>query len=265
VTHLYDHAAVSGACFNPRPGPTLPLDGCARPVDLHLDDGSVLGGLLCCHLSEAPVLYLLHDTTDIVADFVPYWVDWAHAAGANLFLLDYPGYASSAGTPTFSSCREAARKGLEFLLKHDAEIPSVVLLGRGLGSVFALDLLSMRSNKVRGLVLENGLVDVADWIAERVPWENTGFKPEDVMAELDQAIMSDLSTQQALEAADIPALILYSIENAESAQQLADWADTNQLELLQNGDAGSAQQLNRDTYIDALRRFLADVAPRGTL
>ena len=77
--------------------------------------------------------------------------------------------------------------------------------------------------------------------------------------------MSDLSTQQALEAADIPALILYSIENAESAQQLADWADTNQLELLQNGDAGSAQQLNRDTYIDALRRFLADVAPRGTL
>ncbi len=259
MAHLYDHAAVSDSCFNPRSGPTLSLDGCARPVDLQLDDGTTLGGLLCCQLPDAPVIFVLHDAGDIIADFAPYWVDWARKAGGNLFLLDYPGYASSAGRPSFSSCRQAARKGLEFLLRHDAEIPSVVLLGRGLGSVFALDLLSEKSSKVRGLVIENGLVDVADWVAERVPWEQTGFKPEEVMAELDRDLMAEFSTQSALEAMNLPTLVLYSIENMDTAQQIADWADTKRFELLERGDASSAQQLNAEVYTDALGRFLADV------
>jgi pimeloyl-ACP methyl ester carboxylesterase len=262
TTRLYDHAAVSYACFQPRTGPTLSVTGSARPVSVTLDGGE-LGGYLCAHVAGAPTLFLLHDSTDILADFVPYWIGWARDIGANLFLLDYPGYASSAGHPTFTSCRAAARAGLEFLLdKSLAEIPSVVLLGRGIGAVFAMELATGADPRVKGLVVENGVADVADWVAERVPWDQTGFNPEEVMAELDGEITADLSAETFLDACDLPVLILHTHELDKEARQLADWSATERVVLLEEGDAGTAHQLNTEAYKKQLEAFLAEVAPR---
>lgn len=259
MARLYDHAAVSYACFRPRTGPTLSVAGAARPVDVPGD----LGGYLSAPLYGAPTLFLLHDATDILADFVPYWVDWAKDVGANLFLLDYPGYASSAGHPTFSTCRAAARAGLDYLLSHsEAEIPKVVLLGRGIGSIFAMDLNAAGHSRVTGLVLENGVADVADWVAERVPWDQTGFNPEEVMAELDSEITADFSAEAFLRESDTPTLIFHSLELDAEAQALSGWAASERLVLLPEGNASSAQQLNADTYKSALKAFLAEVAPR---
>ena len=58
--------------------------------------------------------------------------------------------------------RAAARAALRFLLEREGEIPSVVVVGQGFGSVFAIDLFSDElPRRVKGLVLDGALTDVA--------------------------------------------------------------------------------------------------------
>jgi pimeloyl-ACP methyl ester carboxylesterase len=264
---LYDHPAVTYACFRPRPGPTLPVTPQGRPVDLELDDGTMVGGYLHVRLSGAPTLLVLHGEDDIVADDLGFWPEWSEAIGANFFFLDWPGYASSSGSPSFSACREAAHKALEYLLDaSEAEVPSVVVLGRSLGALFAIDLFKDGTPpRVNGLVIEGGLTDVADWVAERVPWEKTDVAPEDVMSELDTELFRDFHTEETLKSLSVPALVIHGILDSEvpvqNGETLAEWADCREVVLLENGDHGNLPQLNADSYRSALADYLAEVAP----
>ena len=115
--------------------------------------------------------------------------------------------------------------------------------------------------RVKGLILENGVADVADWVAERVPWDQTGFNPEEVMAELDDEITADLSAEAFLRKCDLPVMVFHSHELDKEARQLADWAATERVVLLETGDARSCQQVNADSYKRQLQSFLAEVAP----
>lgn len=264
---LYDHAAVSYACFQPRPGPTLPLTQTGRPIDLTLLDGTAVGGYLVMHLSHAPVLMVLNSSDEILADQLSIWEDMAKDAGTNLFLLDWPGYASSSGQPSISACRAAARSALEFLLEREGEVPSVVVLGRGLGSVFAIDLFQRGAqSRVNGLILDSGIADLADWVADRVPWDQTGFKPEEVMAELDEALARDFTPQKTLATISVPVMIVHGLYDdkspADNGRLLAKWANSTNVVWLQRGDnADAILKLNVPDYTEALKQFIAEAAP----
>jgi pimeloyl-ACP methyl ester carboxylesterase len=239
----------------------------ARPVDVISPDGASIGGYLCMHKSGAPILLVLGDADEILADTLTQWEERSRDAGANLFMIDWPGYASSSGNPSFTACRAAARAALEFLLDKDGEVPSVVVVGRGLGSVFAIDLFKDGARpRMNGLVLDGGITDVADWVAERVPWDKTGFNPAEVMTEIDAELARAFDPEDVLTGLSIPALVLHALYDpanpVENGHCLAEWASAEPVVWLDQGESPSAIfELNGKTYVNALSEYLAVAAP----
>lgn len=228
----------------------------------------MIGGYLCVHHSCAPVLLVLLGSEEILADSLAVWEERSHKAGANLFLIDWPGYASSSGNPSFSACRAAAGAALEFLLDKEGEVPSVVVLGRGLGSVFAIDLFKDGTpHRVNGLILDGGITDVADWVADRVPWDKTGFNPAEVMTEIDAELARAFTPEAVLSNVSVPVLVLHGLYDdanpVENGHLLAEWAEAEPVAWLERGETpDSIFQLNGDTILRALTQFLAEAAPR---
>lgn len=138
MTKLCDRPGVCRTYFCPQPSWPLPTGEQAGPVNLHLSDGTRIGGYWSRPLAGAPTILYLHGNGECIADQLDHWPDWARKARANIFFVDYPGYASSDGEPTLTSCCQAARVALSYLLAQpERDVPAAVLMGRSVGSIFA--------------------------------------------------------------------------------------------------------------------------------
>ena len=109
---IYDRPEISAAYFFPRPCDPLPSTARAAPVDLCSDDGTRIGAYWCRPLDGAPTVLYFHGNGEIIADQLEHWPAWAEAAGANIFFVDYPGYATSDGSPSLTGCCRAAAAAL---------------------------------------------------------------------------------------------------------------------------------------------------------
>jgi len=256
--HLYDRPEVCSTYFFPQEAPPLPHDPHASPVALRLPDGTRIEGFRCRPLAGAPTILYLHGNGECIADQLGHWPAWAREAGANLFLLDWPGYGGSPGNPTFTSCREAAAAALDHLLAlPPAEVPSVVVAGRSVGSIFALDAAHRACDpRVRGLVLESAVADVMARLEPRVDWERVGIDRGAIRRE----IARDFDARKKLGAIRFPVLVLHtrsdSLVPSWNAERLAEWAGERlwRLVLFDRGDHNTIQIANEITY----RRHLAD-------
>jgi pimeloyl-ACP methyl ester carboxylesterase len=263
---LYDRPAVSRAYFFPRPGAPLPKTADRTPVALRAGDGTRLGAYRVGRRRGAPALLYLHGNGEIIRDQLARWPAWAAEAGANLLLLDYPGYATSEGAPTLTRCREAARAALSWLLSRPAEeVPAVVLLGRSVGSIFALDAAAAsRSPRVRGLVLESGVAELTRRLADRVPWERVGIDREELLGQLAR----DFDHREKLGRLRCPLLVLHArgdtLVPAWNGERLAEWAGERlwRLALFERGDHDSIQEVNGAAYRRLLGEFLREVTAR---
>jgi hypothetical protein len=260
MTKLYDRREVCETCFFPQPHAPLPVVDRAGPLDLHLPDGVRIGGYWSRPLAGAPTILYLHGNGERIVDQLGHWPEWARQAGANIFFVDYPGYASSDGEPTFTSCCRAAAAALEHLLGHEErEVPAVVLMGRSIGSIFALDAAARASSpRLRGLVLESGIADLKPRIDMRVPYEQVGLDRRAIYAELDE----DFNHERKMRSLGCPVLILHtrhdSLVPSWNSQKLAEWAGPklHRLVLFEDGDHNDIQWVNGAEYQAALTDFI---------
>ncbi|MCK5801025.1 MAG: alpha/beta hydrolase [Deltaproteobacteria bacterium] len=260
MAKLYDRPEICRTYFFPQPARPLPTKDTAAPVDLHLPDGTRLGAYWSHPLDGAPTLLYVHGNGECIADQLHHWPDWARYAGANIFFVDYPGYASSDGKPTFTSCRQTARAALDFLLDQEEDkVPAVVVMGRSVGSIFALDAVAQTSStRLAGLALESGIADVGQRLDIRVPYDQLGLNRRAVHAELNE----DFDHEAKLRALRCPVLILHtrhdSLVPAENSERLANWAGPNLLRLLlfEQGDHNDIQWVNEPAYRAALTEFI---------
>ena len=258
---LYDHPGVAGTYFFPMPGGPLPREGRSGPVALRLPDGAPIGGYWCRELDDAPTILYLHGNGECIGDQLDHWPHWAARAGANIFFVDYPGYATSDGVPTFTSCRLAAAAALEYLLSRpEREVPAVVVAGRSVGSIFALDAAAAcPPQRLRGVLLESGVADIAPRLAIRVDYERLGIDRE----RLERQLARDYDHQQKMEALTCPVMILHtrhdSLVPCHNSEQLATWAGPQLLRLVlfDQGDHNTIQWLNQDAYQGHLAELLA--------
>ena len=261
---LYDRPEVCDTYFFPMPGPDLPRSERAAPVDLSLPDGTRLGAYWSHPLDRAPAMLYLHGNGECIGDQLDHWPAWAAEAGANILLVDYPGYASSDGIPTFTSCCQAAMAGLSFLLQlPEAEVPAVVIAGRSVGSIFALHAAAeVRSARLAGLVLESAVADLKPRLEMRLPYERLGINRDQINGQLDR----DFDHQAKIGGLGIPVLILHtrhdSLVPAWNGQRLAQWAGPNlyRLELFEAGDHNDIQWTNAAAYRGLLRSFMIQVS-----
>jgi pimeloyl-ACP methyl ester carboxylesterase len=257
---LYDRPEVTRTYFFPQPGGPLPRRPGAGPVRLTLPGGERIGAYWSRPLRGAPVLLLCHGNGETIHDQLSRWPRWARTAGANLFLLDYPGYATSEGEPTFTTCRQAARAALRHLLARPSrEVPVVVPVGRSAGSLFALDLAATsRSPRVRGLVLESAVADPSQRLADRFDLIATGLPRETILEQMSR----DFDHRDKLARGRVPVLVLHTrgdqVVPAWNAERLAAWAGDRlyRLVLFDRGDHNTIQTENEAAYRGHLADFL---------
>ena len=257
---LYDAPQVCATYFFPQPDRPLPQATNAGPLDLHLPDGTRVGCYWSRSLGRAPTILYLHGNGERIADQLDHWPEWARRAGANIFFVDYPGYASSDGEPTFTSCCQAATTALEHLLAQpESEVSGIVLLGRSVGSIFALDAaVREASPRLRGLVLESGIADLKARLDTRVSYEQTGLDRAAIHAQLDE----DFDHQKKMRSVRCPVLLLHtrddSIVPSWNSQMLAEWAGSNlhRLVVFEHGDHNDIQWVNGRKYLGELTEFM---------
>jgi len=261
---LYDRPEISRAYFFPQPDAPLPRSERAHPVDLWLADGTRIGGYWCHPLDDAPTLLYLHGNGECIADQLGHWPDWAARAGANVFFVDYPGYASSEGQPSLTRCCQAATAALEHLLGQPAaEVPHVLIAGRSVGSIFALHVAAnARSPRVGGLLLESGIADIKARLALRVPYEAVGIDRAALDAELDR----DFDHRAKLQRVRGPVLVLHTRHDdlvpAWNSERFARWAGDQllSLTLFERGDHNTIQLYNEDVYREQLALLVTRTA-----
>lgn len=262
---LYDHPEISARYFFPMSGPPLPITDEGAPLALALPDGTPIGGYWHRPLTDAPTILYTHGNGECIADQLGHWPMWAEAAGANILFLDYPGYATSVGTPSISRCAAAGVAALDFLLaRPETEVPAVVIVGRSVGSIFALHTAwQTNSPRVRGLVLESGVADLQKRLDLRIPYEALGLDRAAIEAQLDE----DFDHRKKVSELRVPLMVLHTrgdeLVPVWNGEKLAEWADENLFRrvLFDRGGHNDIQWVNRDVYPDHLSAFVEHVFP----
>ncbi|MEZ5497947.1 MAG: alpha/beta hydrolase [Steroidobacteraceae bacterium] len=105
-----------------------------------------------------PLVIFAHGNAETAGDWVNV-LEPLRAAGIAVLILEYPGYAGSAGRPSQLSLVEAARAALAWAMS-DARIDAtrMVLWGRSLGGGVAAQLAA--DSPVAGLILESSFTSV---------------------------------------------------------------------------------------------------------
>jgi pimeloyl-ACP methyl ester carboxylesterase len=263
MSKLYDLPQVSQTYFFPQPGAPLPTTERAGPVRLELPDGTPIGGFWSRPRKAAPTILYLHGNGECIADQLAHWPLWADRAGANIFFVDYPGYASSRGDPSLTTCCQAAMAALDYLLSRSrVEVVMVLLAGRSVGSIFALHAAARSSSpRLGGLMLESGIADLKPRLAMRVPYEQVGIDRAAIEAELDR----DFDHRGTLKNISFPVLIMHTLHDglvpADNSRLMARWAGQRlfRLVLFDIGDHNSIQLLNERAYQSHLAELVQAV------
>ncbi len=253
----YDREDISRLYFFPRRTAALAKTRTGSPVPLALQDHTRLGAFWSRPHPHAPTILYLYGNGETVTDQLGHWPQWAERAGANMFFVDYPGFGTSDGKPSLRGAAQAAEAALDYLLSRPpAEVPSVVVMGRSAGSLFALHAAQRKDPRIRGVILESAVADVKQRFEFRLGDHPDREKILDELAE-------DFDHEAKVKALSVPLLVLHTAKDTVvpswHGTQLAKWAGTQPI-LFPNGDHNNIQQTNQAEYQRRLGDFIARVA-----
>jgi len=257
---LLDHGLLASRLFFPR------RDSFPDPFHVSVADG---GTQLACFRASphrgAPTILHFHGNGEVVADYLPDMSDEFTRLGVNVFFAEYRGYGRSTGSPALGAMLEDAESVFAAL----GESPShVILFGRSLGSLCAIDLAARHPN-VRGLILDSGIADPLEMVLSRVRPEELGVS----RSELAAAVAERLDHQAKLERYAGPLLVLHTANDRlvirSHAERNFAWSATppseKEIFLFSRGNHNTIFLSNYDEYTEALRRFFprSAAASRG--
>ena len=153
-----DRTEVLEYLFHPRKEQiTSPPQG---TIDFFIpvEEGVRLGARFCPAEPKEPHLLFFHGNGEIASDYDTIGPVY-NSYGISFLVVDYRGYGQSTGSPTASNLLSDAhtifREVLAWLKKQDRTGP-LIIMGRSLGSVPALEVGSSYQDEISGLILESG-------------------------------------------------------------------------------------------------------------
>jgi fermentation-respiration switch protein FrsA (DUF1100 family) len=258
--NLLDNPLVHSILFYPRAarpgGSRLPgvHDG-TIPVEGNI----VLGYRLYAHTAGAPVILYFHGNGEIASDH-DYSADEYHRAGASLLVVDYRGYGWSTGQPKVSALIAdvdpilAALPGILAQAGLSGEV--LVVMGRSLGSVPAIQAAHAYPERFKGLIVESGFAHTIPLLARLgVPAETLAGLPDPI------------GNARKIAEIGLPLLVIHgerdSLIPVANGQALYDASPTAHKRILRVAGAGHNDLLmaDPDGYFAAIRQFLSEVAP----
>ncbi len=210
---LLDHPLIASRYFFPR---RVRLPGALEVRSA--------GVTLACYAyaphAGAPTVLHFHGNGEVVADHLDDFAPALLAAGLNVFFAEYRGYGGSTGAPTLGAMLDDVEAILAAVGRPANE---VVVYGRSVGSIFALEL-AARVPAVRALVLESGIAEPLERLRLRVSAAELGVTE----AALAHEAARRLDHRAKLARYPGPVLLLHAAGDHlvpfDNAERLAAWA-----------------------------------------
>ncbi|MBU0970361.1 MAG: lysophospholipase [Proteobacteria bacterium] len=185
-----DQAPVLASLFHPRRETPVRLpDKLREDLKICVGQGIEVGASFHFKHRDAPVILFFHGNGEIVSDYDElggYFLDM----GVNFFVVDYRGYGSSSGSPTFSDMMGDSHVLLDFLISYMGKkkmTGPVCVMGRSLGSAPAIELGANGVHPLKSLMIESGFALVAPLLRTLgIDPVSMGFREEEGFENLDK-------------------------------------------------------------------------------
>lgn len=170
---LLERVMMFPASLLPKAEPQAPVEQGVEALTLKTADGVAIRGLFYLapgrgKAGELPPTILYFYGNGATAGTSTYEVELLRSAGANVLVVDYPGYGSSDGKPSERGLYQSADALWEYTL-HDTRIDPrrIVAVGWSLGGAVAID--TAIRHPVAGLMTLSTFTDMHDMARVRMP------------------------------------------------------------------------------------------------
>ncbi len=254
MDNLLDSPLALAHLFHPRKSSQTPLPANAQDINFNMDDNVKLGCRLFTADHKAPVILFFHGNGEIICDYDeigPFYT----ALGINILITDYRGYGWSEGTPTATNLlKDGHRLYLQtknWLAKNNYS-GSLILMGRSLGSINAIDLAKKYNDDISGLIIDSGF-------AETLPLARTlGLDVDSIEMTEEQGF----NNMAKIESVTKPTFILHGQEDhlihLSQAQKLhaACGAHSKELQIVPGADHNSLIAVGGSLYFQVIKNFI---------
>jgi len=222
--------------------------------------GEMISAYLYKPLPDKPTVLMFHGNGEVITDYIGEFAGMIERLGLNFCVVDYRGYGLSEGSPSLGKILEDGRAAWDYFTTEGG-IPAenIVLLGRSMGSIPAIDIASHVGDGFIGLIVESGIAGFDRWIERMEPViKQVGIDYDGLRADL----KNNLDHKAKIEKVSRPILIMHtdgdSIVPSANARDLFEWAGPQkaQLRIFEQGDHNTIFYFNADEYFELIRNFV---------
>jgi len=263
---MMDHPVLNGFLFYPRRlrPELMPRHEHGSLHGIPYGGGESISAYLYRPRPEAPTILMFHGNGEVIADYAFDFPGLSERLGANLCMVDYRGYGLSDGEPSLSKILEDGRAAWKYFTKTcGLDGKNILLLGRSMGSIPAIDIASRAGDELMGLVVESGIAGFDRWIERLEPvLAQAGVD----VAALKDDLKTNLDHESKIKAVTRPVLIIHTegdgIVPSRHARDLYEWAgaDKAELKIFPEGDHNTILACNLDEYIELVKGFMEKTA-----
>ncbi|MFO8058823.1 MAG: alpha/beta hydrolase [bacterium] len=256
-----DHPLITEVLFFPRriSEHDLPKDPNGR-VERIPAGNDTLGAYWYRPFPESPTVLFFHGNGEVISDYLMDFHGFLEKLSLNFLPVDYRGYGLSTGSPCLSAMLEDARAAWDYAVSElGLSSRDIIIMGRSLGSLAALEIAGGPGKDARALVIESGIARFDNWI-KRMEYllQQMGVDVELLRKALNQAF----DHQTKIRSYKGPLLVMHApndeIVPVEQGKQLASWADPEKttLHVFPRGGHNDIQIFNREEYFRVLADFI---------
>ena len=269
MVSIIDHPLINSFLFYPRPLrvedlPSLPQGSLHTIL---VNGGDRISAYWYRPLPDRPTMLFFHGNGEVITDYLYDFHRAVELVGANFALVDYRGYGLSQGRPSLSAILEDAHAAWAYFTGElGLQAGQIILMGRSLGSIPALELASSQGRNCRGVIIESGIAGFSRWIETMAPM--LGGIGLDFPA-LKQAFQESLDHEAKIKKITRPLLILHTeldqIVPSGNARDLYAWADPSRttLKIFPLGDHNTIFFINAAEYFRTIAEFIQGLAAGG--
>ncbi|HPD60247.1 MAG TPA: alpha/beta hydrolase [Thermodesulfobacteriota bacterium] len=159
---LLDRPEVLSRLFYPRREfPEIPITAKAMTFFVTVDEGISIGCRFYPINKEAATIFYFHGNGEVASDY-DYVAPLYNEINVNFFVADYRGYGLSNGQPTATNLIKDAHALFPGFIKVIEELSykgDIIVMGRSLGSVPALEVAAHYQHRLTGLIIESGFAN----------------------------------------------------------------------------------------------------------
>jgi hypothetical protein len=257
VTKL-DQPAVLAVLFHPRQEVTSPPPGALDRMLAVDDDTAVHARFFAAPDPAAPVILFFHGNGEVVSDYDDAGAAFAEQ-GVGFLAVEYRGYGASSGSPGVAAMLRDAHVVLAHVrgwLAEEGHAGPLLVMGRSLGSVPAIELAAAQAESIKGLILESAVAGTLPLLRIMgVDVDGLGISEEDGFGNLEKIALVHQPTYILHAGRDeiIPPVLAEELQSACAAR-------SKEFQLIPGAGHNDVMARTGRLYFEAISRFARKAA-----